>query len=94
MSRRLSVKVDPSAVSMAAAIRAAAAAAPLFVMTGRALADLARELGWMDAALRHLVGVAEQVERELGRARQRSETRTDWLAGIKQRLGLDGPEAG
>jgi hypothetical protein len=54
MSRRLRVKVDPRAASMTAAIRTAARSAPLFVLIGRALADLAAELGSVDLAARSL----------------------------------------
>ena len=50
MTRRLTVKADPQALSMAAATRSAAQAAPLFVLTGRALGDLAAELGGIDVA--------------------------------------------
>ena len=62
----LRITADPSAVSMARAIRTAAGAAPLFVLTGRALGDLARELGGMDAASGHLADVAESIGRPVG----------------------------
>ena len=55
------ITADPGSVSMAAVIRAAAGPAPLFCLTGRALGDLARELGGMDTALRHLADVAESI---------------------------------
>ena len=58
--------VDPSSVSVAASIRVAAEAAPLLVITGRALADLARELGSMDAAGRYLCTLAEEIGHPIG----------------------------
>jgi len=66
MSRSLRVTVDPSAVSAAAAIRAAAAAAPLLVVGGRALADLAAELGGHEAAATFVLELAESVGRPVG----------------------------
>ena len=61
MSRRLTVQVDPSALSMAASIRAAAQAGPLLVLTTRALRDLAHELGGHDRAADFLLTVAEEI---------------------------------
>lgn len=66
MSRSLTLTVDPSAFSIAAAIRTAARSAPLFVLTGRALGDLAAELGTMDAAANCLLEVAESIGRPVG----------------------------
>jgi hypothetical protein len=66
MSRRLTVKVDPQALSVAAAIRTAPRSAPLFVLTGRALAELARELGSMDAAEGYVLAVAEEINKPIG----------------------------
>ena len=51
---------------MAAAIRAAAAGAPLLVITGRAFGDLATELGGADIAAGHLLELAEQTGRPIG----------------------------
>jgi len=61
MSRRLHITADPAAVSIASAIRAAAEAAPLLVVSGRALADLARELGGEEAAAAFLLTLAEEI---------------------------------
>jgi hypothetical protein len=66
MTRRLRITADPFAVSMARAIRAAAGVAPLLCLTGRALGDLAVELGGMDAALRHPADVAGSIGRPVG----------------------------
>ena len=61
MTRRLTVQVDPAAVSMAAAIRTAAQASPLLVITSRVLSHLAAELGGHEAAARYLFGLAESI---------------------------------
>ncbi len=61
----LTVRVDPAAVSMAAAISAAAEAAPLMVVTSRALADLADELGGFEQAARELLAVAESINKPI-----------------------------
>ena len=66
MSRSLKVTIDPAAVSIAASIRVAAEAAPLLVIGGRALADLAAELGGEEAAARHLLEVAEEIGHPVG----------------------------
>jgi hypothetical protein len=58
--------VDGDSVSISAAVQAAAQAAPFLVVTGRAVGDLARELGSMDAATRWLATVAEQNKRPIG----------------------------
>ena len=63
MSRTLNLKVDAARVSMAAAIRQAARVAPLLVVKQRAFADLAAELGSMEAAVGELLSVAESVNR-------------------------------
>ena len=61
MTRRMTVTVDPSALSMAAAIRTAAQASPLLVITSRVLSHLAAELGGHEAAARYLFGLAESI---------------------------------
>jgi len=61
MSKRLHLTVDPSSVSVAAAIRVAAEAAPLLIVSGRALADLTRELGGHEAAATFLLELAEAI---------------------------------
>jgi hypothetical protein len=61
----MKITADPARVSMAAAIRAAAEAAPLLVITGRALADLADELGSMEAAVGFLLELAEANDRPI-----------------------------
>ena len=66
MTRRRSVQVDPAAISMSAAIRVAAQASPLLVITGRALGDLASELGGWVAAAEHLLALAEQTGNPIG----------------------------
>jgi len=62
----MTVTVDPSALSMAASIRAAAQASPLLCLTGRAFNDLAHELGGHGAAAEHLLTVAEEIGHPLG----------------------------
>ena len=64
--RGLRIPADPRAVSMAAAIRAAAKAAPLFILTGRALGDLARKLGGYEPAAAFLLELAEANNRPIG----------------------------
>ena len=49
------------ATGLAAAIRAAAEAAPLLVITAAALSDLAAELGSFEAAMAELLAVAEAI---------------------------------
>ena len=66
MSRTMRVTADASKVSMAASIRAVASVAPLFVIGVRALADLAAELGSMDAAAAFLLDVAEANNKPIG----------------------------
>ena len=63
MTRRMTVTVDPAAVSMVRAIRTAAQGAPLLVITGRAFGDLASELGGAEAAVGELLSIAESVNR-------------------------------
>jgi hypothetical protein len=58
----LRVEVDPTAVSLAGTIAEAARFVPFLVIGGRMLADLADELGGMDAATRHLLAVATSVD--------------------------------
>ena len=48
---------------MAASLRGAARMSPLLCVTGRALLDLAAELGGVDAAAAFLLAVAEEVGR-------------------------------
>ena len=66
MSRRMPVTVDSSTVPIATAIRAAAQAAPMLVLTGRAFNDLARELGGIEAAVGELLAIAEANNRPVG----------------------------
>jgi hypothetical protein len=66
MSRSMRVTVDSDAVKPSEAIRTAAGLAPLFVLTGRALVDLERELGSWDAAGRFLLDLATELGRPLG----------------------------
>jgi hypothetical protein len=65
VSGALKVTADPRAVSMAGAIRTAAAASPLLVLAARALVDLAEELGGMDAAVLRLLELAEANDRPI-----------------------------
>jgi hypothetical protein len=60
------VTIDARRVSPAQAIAAAARAAPLLMLTGRAFAELVAELGGHDAAMRHLLRVSERVNRPIG----------------------------
>ena len=66
MSRRMTVTVDASELSMAAAIRRMAVAAPMLVLTGRAFNDLARELGSIEAAVGELLAIAAANNRPVG----------------------------
>ncbi len=66
MTRTMRVTADASKVSMARAIRATAQAAPLFLLTVRALGDLAAELGSMDAAVTFLLELAEANNKPIG----------------------------
>jgi len=61
MSRSLKVIIDPRSVSPAASIRVAARSAPLLIIGGRALADLAAELGSPEAAGAFLLELAEDI---------------------------------
>jgi len=61
----LNIQVDPEAVSVAESIRTAAEVAPLLVLSSRALANLADELGTMEAAAEYLQGVAEATNKPL-----------------------------
>ena len=65
MSGTLNLRVDPAAVQMSRAIRVAAQASPLLVITGRAFGDLAAELGGAEAAVGELLSVAESVNRPI-----------------------------
>ncbi len=66
MSRTLRITADATTVSMAASIRATAQAAPLFVISVRALGDLAAELRSMDAAVTFLLELAEANTKPIG----------------------------
>ncbi len=66
MTRILRVITDPSALSMAASIRAMAQVAPLFVISVRALGALAAELRSMDAAVTFLLELAEANTKPIG----------------------------
>ncbi len=66
MSRRMTVTVDPSALSMAASIRAAAQAAPFLCLTTRALRNLAHELGGHEAAADFLLTIGEEIGHPIG----------------------------
>ena len=66
MSRRMTVTVDADQLSIAAAIRRMADAAPMLVLTGRAFNDLARELGSIEAAVGELLAIAEANNRPVG----------------------------
>ena len=66
MSRRMTVKVDPEAVSMAATIRRMAPIAPLLVVKTAALRDLAHELGGHDRAADFLLMIAEEIGHPIG----------------------------
>ena len=66
MSGSLHITADPSTVSMARSIRATASVAPLFMLTVRALGELAAELGGMDAAAEFLHELAEANNKPIG----------------------------
>ena len=66
MSGTLRVAVDAGAVSVARSIAAAARLAPLLVITHRALADLADELGGYEPAARRLLAIATDADRPIG----------------------------
>ena len=63
MSKAARLMIDPSTLSMAASIRAAAQAGPLLVLTTRALRDLAHELGGHDRAAECLLTIVEEIGR-------------------------------
>ena len=65
MSATARVMLDPEAVSISAAIRTAAQAAPMLVIQQRALVDLAEELGGMDAAAGFLLTIAEELDKPI-----------------------------
>jgi hypothetical protein len=62
----MSIMIDPATVSPSKAIMAAARAAPLLVLTGRALRDLADELGGHEAAALFLHRLVERTGAPLG----------------------------
>jgi hypothetical protein len=66
VSKALTITADPARVSMASAIRATAEAAPLLVLTVRAVRDLVAELGGEEAAVRFLLELAEINDRPIG----------------------------
>ena len=66
MSATARVMVDPEAVPISVAIRTAAQAAPMLVIQQGALADLAAELGSMDAAAAFLLELAENLNTPIG----------------------------
>jgi hypothetical protein len=61
MSRTMRLTIDSATVRPSKAVKVAAWAGPLVILTERALRDLADELGGYEAALRHLLRVAENV---------------------------------
>ena len=58
MGPPLTIQADPTKVSMAESIRRLAGCTPLFLVSHRAMRDLAAELGSDDAAARHIADVA------------------------------------
>jgi hypothetical protein len=66
MSRSPRVSINAAAVSPARAIAATARTGPLVVLTGRIFNDLAAELGGVEGAMRHLLRVAENVQKPIG----------------------------
>lgn len=66
MTRTMRVTVNSATVSTAKAIQATARTGPLVVLTERAFGNLVDELGSNDAALRHLLRVAENVGKPIG----------------------------
>ena len=76
MSTTARMLVDPPTVSIAAAIRTAAHAAPCLVIGQCALVDLAEELDGMEAAAAFLLTIAEELDRPLGVNVQTSEDRS------------------
>jgi hypothetical protein len=65
VSGRLRITADPARVSMARAIERLAPGVPLFVLSHRALADLARELGSERRAARWLARLAGKLGRPI-----------------------------
>ncbi len=66
MSGRLTVKVDPEAVSTAATLRRMVPIVPLVVVKQAALRDLSRELGGYEAATRFLADLAHEHGKPIG----------------------------
>ena len=66
MSGTLRVTVDSAAVSLSKALAASARLAPLLVITHRAFADLAEELGGYEQAVRYLLKVATTAGKPIG----------------------------
>jgi hypothetical protein len=66
MTRTAHITINDATVSTAKAIMAAARTGPLVILTGRAWTELRAELGGSDAAMRHLLRVAENVGTPIG----------------------------
>jgi len=66
MSRSVRVTVDASRVSPSETIRRSAGLAPLTMVRGRMLIELADELGGYEEAGRFLYGIAEDLGRPIG----------------------------
>jgi hypothetical protein len=65
MSHAARVVVDPGEIPPSEALRSLVGCAPLVVISGRAIADLAEELGGYEAAAAHLVGLANETGRPI-----------------------------
>jgi hypothetical protein len=65
MGPTLTIRADPRAISMAAAIGGLVDSAPVFVGGGRAFADLARELGSYGAAAEFLRELVERHDKPI-----------------------------
>jgi hypothetical protein len=66
MSHTAHVVMDPGRVSPSEALRELVTSTPLVCITGRAMAQLARELGGFEAATHHLAALANELERPIG----------------------------
>src|SRR5688572_2600423 len=65
MTSSLHLMIDPTTLSAARAVSAAARSAPLLVVTHHAFTDLAHELGGDEQAARHLARVATNTGRPI-----------------------------
>ena len=65
MSHTLRVTVDTAAVSTARTIAEVARTGPLVVLTGRLFRDLSDELGGTESAMRHLLRVSENAQKQI-----------------------------